>query len=97
MEYSSGTRMVYNHMHNMDESCRQMSERSQTQNSIYNSIHIKLKNGKLSQAIKNQIALARWLKHHPSTKKVMGSVLSQGTYLDCRFAPQPGCVQEATD
>ena len=33
----------------------------------------------------------------PYTKKAAGLILSQGTYLNCRFNPWPGHVREATN
>ena len=33
----------------------------------------------------------------PPSRKVAGSILSQGTCLCCRFNPQSGCIREATD
>ena len=45
------------------------------------------------------IDLARWLGWCiiPYTKKVTGSIPSQGTYLGCGFDPRWGRVWEATD
>ena len=38
-----------------------------------------------------------WLKHCPLNPKVTGAIAGQGTSLGCRFSPQMGHVQEATD
>ena len=38
-----------------------------------------------------------WLEHYPMYQEIRGLIPSQGTYLDCRFDSQWGCVQEATD
>ena len=38
-----------------------------------------------------------WLEHRPVNWKVAGLILGQGTCLGCRFGPQLGHVQEATD
>ena len=37
------------------------------------------------------------MEHHPIYQKVTGSILSQGTYLDCRFNPWLGHMWGATD
>ena len=45
-------------------------------------------------------ALTGWLScsdHHPVHRKVLGSIPSQWTCPSCRFSPQSGCIQEATD
>ena len=39
--------------------------------------------------------VAQLLEHHPIHQNVCGLISSQGTYLDCRFNPQSGQVQEA--
>ena len=35
--------------------------------------------------------------HRPANQKVTGSIPGQGTCLSCRFGPQLGQVQEATN
>ena len=61
---------------------------------------VKIKTGEQGPKQNTTPALARWfcwLEHSPAHQKVVGWISSQGTYLGCRFNPQKGCEQEATD
>ena len=41
--------------------------------------------------------VARLVEHCPVHQKVMSSIPGQGIHLGCRFSPQSGCVEEATN
>ena len=41
--------------------------------------------------------VAQVVGHHPAKQKVSGLIPTQGTCLGCRFGPQSGQVQEATN
>ena len=38
-----------------------------------------------------------WVGCYPINQNVAGSILGQGTYLDCAFDPWSGCVREAAN